>query len=228
MQKLSLICLIFLFFGFTVFAQNINFSIEKLNKTIANNPKDKEAYNERAYVKLNMGDFGGAIEDCEKLLQIDPQSLGAYRYGSLAKKGLGDLKGAMYDINKAIEISSKFYLYSERAKLKHDLGDFRGAIQDYNVALEKVNKNQGIAEMYNPELFSGRGYCKYKLDDATGAISDCDIAIALDPKYALAYLFRGLTKIYLTGNKKDGCADLSKAGELGIMNAYDIIKKNCN
>jgi hypothetical protein len=30
------------------------------------------------------------------------------------------------------------------------------------------------------------------------------------------------------GDKNGGCLDLSKAGELGIEKAYEIIKKFCN
>jgi len=31
----------------------------------------------------------------------------------------------------------------------------------------------------------------------------------------------------MLGDKEGGCADWSKAGELGDMAAYDLIKKNC-
>ena len=39
-----------------------------------------------------------------------------------------------------------------------------------------------------------------------------------------AYFNRGLTHIFL-GNNKQGITDLSKAGELGIVSAYNIIKR---
>jgi len=41
-----------------------------------------------------------------------------------------------------------------------------------------------------------------------------------------AYYNRGLTLIYLQDNEK-GCLDMSKAGELGMQEAYPVIKKYC-
>ena len=49
-------------------------------------------------------------------------------------------------------------------------------------------------------------------------------AIALDNDFAEAYFNRGLTYIY-NGDKEKGMADLSKAGELGIYQAYNLISR---
>jgi hypothetical protein len=44
---------------------------------------------------------------------------------------------------------------------------------------------------------------------------------------SLAYFNRGIS--YVLTNKLDlGCLDLSKAGELGLEEAYTEIKKSCN
>ncbi len=42
--------------------------------------------------------------------------------------------------------------------------------------------------------------------------------------FAEGYYNRGLTHLFL-GNNKQGIADLSKAGELGIVSAYNVIKR---
>lgn len=62
------------------------------------------------------------------------------------------------------------------------------------------------------------------LKDYRAAIVDYDKAIELDSKFAEAYYNRGLTHIYL-GNNRQGIQDLSKAGELGLFSAYNIIKR---
>jgi hypothetical protein len=41
-----------------------------------------------------------------------------------------------------------------------------------------------------------------------------------------AYFNRGLVLIYLK-DKEKGCIDLSRAGELGIQDAYSVINKYC-
>ena len=49
-------------------------------------------------------------------------------------------------------------------------------------------------------------------------------AIEIDSDFAEAYFNRGLTYIY-TGENEKGLADLSKAGELGIYQAYNLITR---
>ena len=75
-----------------------------------------------------------------------------------------------------------------------------------------------IRDSYN------RGNVLSILKDYRAAIVDYDRAIQLDPKFADAYFNRGLTHIFL-GNNRQGIQDLSKAGELGLFSAYNIIKR---
>ena len=56
------------------------------------------------------------------------------------------------------------------------------------------------------------------------ALTYYDKAIQLDPDFAESYFNRGLVYIY-TGENEKGLADLSKAGELGIYQAYNLITR---
>ena len=58
------------------------------------------------------------------------------------------------------------------------------------------------------------------------AIDSYDKAIRLYPWMASAYFNRGLVLIYLK-DKEKGCIDLSRAGELGVDDAYGVIGKYC-
>ena len=60
--------------------------------------------------------------------------------------------------------------------------------------------------------------------DYTSAISCYSHAIELKPDLAQAYYNRGLMYLRL-GNKTLGVADLSKAGELGVLPSYNILKR---
>ena len=72
--------------------------------------------------------------------------------------------------------------------------------------------------------YYNRGNVLSMLKDYRAALADYDKAIELNPDFAEAYFNRGLTRIFL-GNNKEGIADLSKAGELGIVSAYNVIKR---
>ncbi len=56
------------------------------------------------------------------------------------------------------------------------------------------------------------------------AIRNYTLAIAIDDDFAEAYFNRGLTYIY-TDRIEEGIRDLSKAGELGIYQAYNLITR---
>ena len=74
-------------------------------------------------------------------------------------------------------------------------------------------------------LHYNRGNVYAAQKDYERAIEDYDKAVAADPNLAEAYYNRGLAKIF-SGKAAEGIADLSKAGELGLYNAYSIIKKH--
>ena len=60
--------------------------------------------------------------------------------------------------------------------------------------------------------------------DYTSAISCYNTAIELKPDLGEAYYNRGLMYLRM-GNKAPGIADLSKAGELGILPSYNVLKR---
>ncbi len=72
-----------------------------------------------------------------------------------------------------------------------------------------------------------RGNIKNRIHDFEGAIQDYTTAMTLQPDFAEAFYNRALTLIYLK-NAKDACLDLGKAGELGVRDAYNVIKMHCN
>lgn len=94
---------------------------------------------------------------------------------------------------------------------------------DYNIVRDDLNHVVELA----PDFVYGyynRGNVSALLKDYRAAVADYDKAIELNPEFGEAYFNRGLVHIYL-GNNKQGLIDLSKAGELGIVSAYNVIKR---
>ena len=67
--------------------------------------------------------------------------------------------------------------------------------------------------------------CKNK--NLPEAVAEYTEALRLYPEFQEAYYNRALIHIYIQEREK-GCIDLSKAGELGIKDAYSVIKKYCS
>ena len=72
--------------------------------------------------------------------------------------------------------------------------------------------------------YYNRANVRCSRQDFKAAVADYTAAIERNPDFAEAYYNRGLVYIYL-GQNDEGIADLSKAGELGVVSAYNIIKR---
>jgi tetratricopeptide (TPR) repeat protein len=96
--------------------------------------------------------------------------------------------------------------------------DFNAVIQDYNAVIE-LRPNL-------PFAYFNRANISCRLKNYNSAVVDYSKAISLDPDLAEVWFNRGLTYIYLD-HIDLGCGDLSKAGELGIKEAYGVIKRFC-
>jgi tetratricopeptide (TPR) repeat protein len=168
-----------------------------------------------------------------------------YLQRGIAKVITTDNFGAIQDISSAIKINADICLtfaYYYRACAKQALADYTGAVSDYDMTLKQCSvsnyscaclkcKNNNSFAAPNAfcieDVYCERAYCKYLLNNSSGALLDLNATIALNPEYGRAYFLRGQIKCDMN-NKIGGCADLSKAGELGIEAAYKQIQMRCN
>lgn len=74
--------------------------------------------------------------------------------------------------------------------------------------------------------YYNRAYVKCVLNDFGGAVLDYTVSIFYNKTFAEAYFNRGILFLFL-GEKEKGCTDISKAGELGIKEAYNVLYKHC-
>lgn len=108
-----------------------------------------------------------------------------------------------------------------RARLKEQVTqqyDYSEAIEDMEAAAAKVGDI--------PHVFFNLGNLYTLSGEHIQAIDNYSKAIGLDKKMGDAYYNRGLVLIYLK-DKEKGCIDLSRAGELGVQEAYAVISKYC-
>ncbi len=118
--------------------------------------------------------------------------------------------------------------FADKTKTVEELlksGDKKITARKYKEALEDFNKAIEL-DPYSADSYNYRGMVKYFLDDYKSALEDFDKAIALQPDYAEAYNLRGVVKGELNDDK-GACEDWEKAFELGLKNAFILLKKFC-
>jgi tetratricopeptide (TPR) repeat protein len=70
------------------------------------------------------------------------------------------------------------------------------------------------------------GYCRFLMEDYAGALTEFTIVVK-KRKIAEAHFNKALLQIFLD-QREEGCLELGIAGELGLKEAYSVIRKFCN
>lgn len=121
-----------------------------------------------------------------------------------------------YQSMKNLDPDPAARLKQARQKVSYD---YSAVIADLKKAIELMPEL--------PHLYYNLAGILVKTGDIPGAIEQYNKAIELFPYFAEAYYNRGVAQIFI-GETTTGCMDISRAGELGIENAYSVIKKYCS
>ena len=163
--------------------------------------------------------YGQAVEQARSKGTIE--SL----YSAFYHLNRGALRAEMIEFISSIESNVQVLSMDDsgntRARVKDHVSrqyDYSDAIRDMRAAAETVPDLPYV--YYN----LGNLYCLSS--EHINSIENYTKAIALYPYMGDAYFNRGLVLIYLK-DKEKGCIDLSRAGELGVQDAYSVIKKYC-
>ena len=92
----------------------------------------------------------------------------------------------------------------------------------YDEAIADLNKAVKLYPDF-AHAYYNRANLKALSGDLPEAFEDYTRAVELDPWFAEAYYNRGIIQLFMKDTRK-GCLDLSKAGELGIDQAYEVLK----
>ena len=82
-------------------------SLKAFSSAINLNPDISDYYNNRADIKVILGDFQGAIADCNKGIDRNTKQAILYVTRSEARQGLKDMNGACADMKKASSLGDK-------------------------------------------------------------------------------------------------------------------------
>ena len=198
-------------------------SINDYSRLIDINPSNPLAYFGRAVDFMLVQDFSSALDDLNRAImtsnnftlayflravvrakqieyQLSTEALQVNDFGGGRKKGGNDFSSLGLPAPG-----------NESLKLEYEM-----VLRDYEKVIEAAPRF--IYAYYN------RGNLRCSQQDYRGAIADYTEAIRLRPDFGDAYYNRGL--VYLKqGDMAAGTADLSKAGELGVVAAYNLLKR---
>ena len=179
----------------------------------------------RAIYEAESRQFNSALSYYDKAVDAGAKDGMEALYRAFYLMNRGVLKADMIDFISSIESNVQVLTMDDtgatRARVKDRVSkqyDYSGAIADMEQAAEIVKDLPYI------RFDLGNLYCL--AGEHIASIDSYTEAIRLFPYMGDAYYNRGLVLIYLKDREK-GCIDLSRAGELGVGEAYNVINRYC-
>ena len=138
----------------------------------------------------------------------------------------GVLRAEMIEFIASFESNVQTLTMDDRGNTRARVREQISREYDYSEALSDMEAAATILPSFPYLQFNlGNLYCLSSR--FVEAIDSYDKAIRLYPWMGSAYFNRGLVLIYLK-DKEKGCIDLSRAGELGLEDAYGVIGRYCD
>lgn len=197
-------------------------SIDNYSELMEKDPIDFKLYFGRAVDFMLVQDYENALADINRAIELNPDLAQIYFVKAVILSKQQELNPAIptepivpAEQNKTAatdalagkiklpEVSKRSFQNDEILKL-------------YETVL-KLDPDFIFAYYNMAEIFSNE-------KDYRAAIDSYSKAIKIEPQFAEAYFNRGISKLTI-GEKASGLDDLRKAGELGIVESYSIIKR---
>ena len=176
-------------------------------------PKRADAFVNRANLHNARSDHDLAINDYDKALAIEPNSAFGLSSRGTAYSARGDHARAIRDHDQAVALAPQVApIRGNRGKAHWHAGDYQSAIRDFTTAIELDP---------DADYFNGRGSALLRQTDAPRAMQEFDRAIALNPRAAIAYHNRGLTRCALR-DPEGALRDLATARSLGFHTSREF------
>lgn len=158
----------------------------------------------RAWVKLRLKDYQGALKDYNEVIGDSTWRWEALTGRGIAKHHLGDNDGALADFDEAIKWMGKWEAepYVARGMLYADLRDPQRALAEFQRAIEVDARHVGAHFQH--------GLANHTIKNYLGAMRDFDEVIRLEPDNVGAYFNLGLAQ-RAAGKFSNAIASFDKA-----------------
>ncbi len=203
-------------------------SIANYSKKIDETSDNANLYFGRGLDYMLIQDYAIAIEDFDKAIAKQPEFVLAYFARAIARSKQIEFNPETQESKTRLAelpTRKKLPLINERVIVGGApiVPDVSKKTLEYDVILKDYERVLNLDPKFIYAYYN-RAEIKSIQKDYRGAISDYTEAINLEPQFAEAYFNRGLSRLSV-GETTAGLDDLRKAGELGIVESYSIIKR---
>ena len=188
-----------------------------------------ETYFIRGIYDVQQKNYSSALNWFDRAVSAAGDDNEKIRYTSFYKAfylmNRGVLRAEMIEFIASLEGNVQTLSMDDKGATRARVSDRVARSYDYSEAIEDMQAATEIVPDI-PYLYFNLGNLYCLSGEMVNAIDGYSQAIRIYPAMGDAYFNRGLVLIYLK-DKEKGCIDLSRAGELGVGDAYSVIDKYC-
>ncbi|MBQ6286173.1 MAG: tetratricopeptide repeat protein [Bacteroidales bacterium] len=179
----------------------------------------------RGLYSVQSKQFAAALSQFDSAVEAAAEGKYSEYYKAFYYINRGVLRAEMIDFISSIENNVQTLTMDDQGTTRARVRDQVSRTYDYSEAIDDM--------LSADKLLPGVPYVHFNLGNLyclsskfVESVDSYTKAISLFPYMGDAYYNRGLVLIYLK-DKEKGCIDLSRAGELGVDDAYSVISKYC-
>ncbi len=207
-------------------------SIDNFSMLMDKNPDDAKLYLGRAIDFMLVQDFESALVDIDRAIELDANMPQPYFIKAVI-------------LSKQLELDPSSLL--SRTETREEapsstaiIDPVTGLPRKTQIKVQEVStkslRNDAVLKLYEKVIeldsdfifaYYNMGEIFYSEKDFRAAIDIYTSAIKLEPQFAEAYFNRAIARLSI-GDTQSGIDDLRKAGELGIVESYSILKRMQN
>lgn len=185
-------------------------SVDYYNSYLSTHTPRAIDYLGRALDFMTLRDYASAIRDIDRALALTPDAALAYYLRAQAAYHRWQAESEAPDTSAGLDAATR---QSLSRKALDDILDDLAHLIELSPRMAEAWYNKAVIHI--------------AAEDYTSALAALNKAIELKPEMGEAWYNRGFIYLKL-GNERLGVADLSRAGQLGIVPAYNLIKRITN
>lgn len=193
-------------------------SVNYYNSYLSSHKPRAIDYFGRAMDLLTLRNYDGSIADFNRALELTPDFTMAYFMRGIAR--LQKLESEAEESAKTQPGDGRIHQAMPTVIPGASMQQRRANMAEVMADIDKVIELS--PEM--PVAYYNKGVILLQLQDYTSALKALNRAIELKPDFGEAYYNRGYV-YYMLGDSSKGSADVSKAGELGVVPSYNLLKR---